>query len=61
MTKASQRPLVQEFRLLATPVVLFLLVFLGFPAIVNLIYSVSDVVAPARIVRLQEFRRRVER
>ncbi|NOV20329.1 sugar ABC transporter permease [Ensifer adhaerens] len=43
MTKASQRPLVQEFKLLATPVVLFLLVFLGFPAIVNLIYSVSDV------------------
>ncbi|OCP15780.1 MULTISPECIES: sugar ABC transporter permease [unclassified Ensifer] len=43
MTKAQQRPLIQEFRLLATPVVLFLLVFLGFPAIVNLIYSVSDV------------------
>lgn len=43
MTKAQQRPLVQEFRLLATPVVVFLLLFLGFPAIVNLIYSVSDV------------------
>ena len=43
MTKAQQRPLVQEFRLLATPVVVFLLVFLGFPAIVNLVYSVSDV------------------
>lgn len=43
MTKAQQRPLVREFRLLATPVVVFLLVFLGFPAIVNLIYSVSDV------------------
>ena len=32
-----------EFRLLAAPLVFFLLVFLGFPAIVNLIYSVSAV------------------
>ncbi len=31
------------FRMLATPLVAFLLLFLGFPAVVNLIYSVSDV------------------
>ncbi|CAN7530713.1 sugar ABC transporter permease [Rhizobium sp. LjRoot98] len=39
----TQRAHSSEFRLLAMPLVLFLLVFLGFPAIVNLIYSVSDV------------------
>ncbi|PWK67632.1 sugar ABC transporter permease [Aminobacter sp. AP02] len=43
MTTLSQRSPSSEFRLLATPLVLFLLVFLGFPAIVNLIYSISDV------------------
>lgn len=31
------------FRMLATPLVAFLLLFLGFPAVVNLVYSVSDV------------------
>lgn len=43
MTTLSQRAHSSEFRLLALPVVLFLLVFLGFPAIVNLVYSVSEV------------------
>ena len=43
MTTLSQRAPSSEFRLLALPVVLFLLVFLGFPAIVNLVYSVSEV------------------
>ncbi len=43
MTTLSQRAPSSEFRLLAVPLVLFLLVFLGFPAIVNLIYSVSEV------------------
>ena len=32
-----------EWRLLATPLVAFLLLFLGFPALVNLVYSVSEV------------------
>jgi len=32
-----------QWTLLATPMVVFLLLFLGFPAIVNLIYSVSEV------------------
>ena len=32
-----------EWKILATPLVAFLLLFLGFPALVNLIYSVSDV------------------
>ncbi|WP_395446359.1 carbohydrate ABC transporter permease (plasmid) [Aminobacter sp. UC22_36] len=43
MTTFSQRAPSSEFRLLAVPLVLFLLVFLGFPAIVNLVYSVSEV------------------
>ena len=43
MTTQTQRTSVAEFRLLAVPLVLFLLVFLGFPAIVNLLYSVSQV------------------
>jgi len=43
MTTLSQRATSSEFRLLAVPLVLFLLVFLGFPAIVNLVYSVSEV------------------
>jgi multiple sugar transport system permease protein len=43
MTTISQRAPSSEFRLLAVPLVLFLLVFLGFPAIVNLVYSVSEV------------------
>jgi multiple sugar transport system permease protein len=32
-----------EWKLLATPLVVFLLLFLGFPAIVNLVYSLSEV------------------
>jgi multiple sugar transport system permease protein len=32
-----------EWKILASPLVLFLLLFLGFPAIVNLIYSLSQV------------------
>jgi len=32
-----------EWKILATPLVAFLLLFLGFPALVNLIYSVSEV------------------
>lgn len=40
---STQRAPSSEFKLLATPLVLFLLVFLGFPAIVNLVYSVSEV------------------
>ncbi|WP_048645774.1 carbohydrate ABC transporter permease [Nitratireductor soli] len=43
MTTPSQRAPSSEFRLLAVPLVLFLLVFLGFPALVNLVYSVSEV------------------
>ena len=43
MTIETHRSSVSEFRLLAVPLVVFLLVFLGFPAIVNLVYSVSDV------------------
>ncbi|MBB6468780.1 multiple sugar transport system permease protein [Aminobacter lissarensis] len=43
MSTISQRAPSSEFRLLAVPLVLFLLVFLGFPAIVNLVYSVSEV------------------
>ncbi|GAA2813379.1 carbohydrate ABC transporter membrane protein 1 (CUT1 family) [Aminobacter aminovorans] len=43
MTTISQRAPSSEFRLLAVPLVLFLLVFLGFPAIFNLVYSVSEV------------------
>ncbi|MBD9650465.1 sugar ABC transporter permease [Ensifer sp. ENS09] len=43
MTIARPQSNAPEFRLLATPLVLFLLVFLGFPALVNLIYSVSEV------------------
>lgn len=43
MTTTSPSARTPEFRLLATPLVLFLLVFLGFPAIVNLVYSVSQV------------------
>ncbi|WP_077963912.1 carbohydrate ABC transporter permease [Ensifer adhaerens] len=43
MTIARPQSNAPEFRLLATPLVLFLLVFLGFPALVNLVYSVSEV------------------
>lgn len=43
MTTKTQPSSVSEFRLLTIPLVVFLLVFLGFPAIVNLIYSVSEV------------------
>ncbi|WP_269930104.1 carbohydrate ABC transporter permease [Aminobacter sp. HY435] len=43
MTTISQRAPSSEFKLLATPLVVFLLMFLGFPAIVNLVYSVSQV------------------
>src|SRR5690606_29281418 len=32
-----------EWNLLATPLVAFLLLCLGFPAVVNLVYSVSDI------------------
>lgn len=43
MTTLTQRAQSSEFKLLATPLVLFLLVFLGFPAVVNLVYSLSEV------------------
>jgi multiple sugar transport system permease protein len=43
MTIQTHRSPVSEFRLLTIPLVVFLLVFLGFPAIVNLVYSVSEV------------------
>lgn len=43
MTTKTHRSPVSEFRLLTIPLVVFLLVFLGFPAIVNLVYSVSEV------------------
>jgi multiple sugar transport system permease protein len=43
MTTLTRRAPTSEFKLLTTPLVLFLLVFLGFPAIVNLVYSVSEV------------------
>lgn len=43
MTTKTHRSPVSEFRLLTMPLVVFLLVFLGFPAIVNLVYSVSSV------------------
>ncbi|HEV7320490.1 MAG TPA: sugar ABC transporter permease [Ensifer sp.] len=43
MTALTHRSPVSEFRLLTIPLVAFLLVFLGFPAIVNLVYSVSEV------------------
>ena len=32
-----------ESLILASPLVIFLLLFLGFPAVVNLVYSISDV------------------
>lgn len=34
---------ISEFRILAAPLVAFLVLFLGFPAVVNLVYSVSEV------------------
>jgi multiple sugar transport system permease protein len=43
MTTKTHRSPASEFRLLTMPLVVFLLVFLGFPAIVNLVYSVSSV------------------
>ncbi|MEW9612445.1 sugar ABC transporter permease [Shinella sp. S4-D37] len=43
MTTETHRSPVSEFRMLTVPLVVFLLVFLGFPAMVNVIYSVSEV------------------
>ncbi|MEA3534539.1 sugar ABC transporter permease [Rhizobium sp. CC-YZS058] len=43
MTSRTDAKTATEFRLLSLPLVVFLILFLGFPALVNLVYSVSAV------------------